>query len=338
MKIGVIGDLHLKDHLPYYEFIKDKRESEEKEVLLCIIEWLSECDKIVILGDQLNGKNNSSETIKKFVTFIESFGSKDIYIISGNHEIKTDKLSAIDFMKEVNKPNWHIISSTLYQVVDGMLFVPYCKKQFLPINNEDNKKSSEFLLKLLPESPMAFFHQSISGFKSTNEQTVDIFDEMILSFEEISSKYKLVFSGHIHKPQHIKNIYYAGSVFNCEVGDHGKSIWIINDDMSVKEIKLPGRNIYKIENEELLKDMPPNSIVKYIVTDKNTNIEELKDKYENFFDSFIIVEQYKNERKKLKEDIKLIDFSMNNLISLYAKEKGIDEKEIISCIKKLEDE
>lgn len=322
--IGVIGDLHLRDFLPYSEFVKDKRVEEEEKVLLSISNRLCFCDKIVILGDQFNAKNNTSETIRKFVSFISSFIGKDIYIIAGNHEIKNDGSTAIDFIEAAKTHlDWHVTASK-YKVIDNMLFVPYMKKDDYESFGKD-----------LPSADIAFFHQAITGMKTTNGATAEMFDEVVLPFEEVSKKYKLVFAGHIHKPQKVKNVYSAGSVFNCEVGETSKSVWIINNDLSVEELKLPGRGIYKIEDVSLLDSIPSNSIVKFIVRDKNINIEELENKYSSRFDAFIIIEQVEQDRIKIKNEEEIIDFDIKNLLTIYSKKKGLSLKELIRGLEML---
>lgn len=323
--IGVIGDLHLRDFLPYSEFIKDKRDGEKEEVLDTIgMVALKDCDKIVFLGDTFDSKNNSSETIRRLISFLMFFGEKDLYIIAGNHEIKSNGSTAIDFIREMGKPNWHVMTSGTW-AVDDMVFVPFMRK------TEEN----EYMKNVLPTGKIAFFHQGITGLKTVNGATAEMFDEIVFDGKKLSDKYELVFTGHIHKAQHFKNIYCAGSVFNCEVGDNGKSVWIINDDLSVKEIKLPGRGIYKVEDVSLLDSIPSNSIVKLIIRDKNINIEELENKYSSKFDALIIIEQVEQERIKHDGAGEIIDFDIKNLLSIYSKQKGLELKELIRGLEML---
>ena len=55
----------------------------------------------------------------------------------------------------------------------------------------------------------------------------------------------------------------------------------INNDLSIEKIKVPAREIHKLINPttDQLTKIPKNSIVKVIITDKNTNIDEIKKNY-----------------------------------------------------------
>jgi DNA repair exonuclease SbcCD nuclease subunit len=99
--IGIIGDLHFKESLGYAEYIKDHRVGEKKKILDFIVEEFSDCDAVVFMGDQLNSRNNTSEVIRDFVSFVERFDGKEVFIIKGNHESTPHGRSAIDFMKEI---------------------------------------------------------------------------------------------------------------------------------------------------------------------------------------------------------------------------------------------
>ncbi len=144
MIIGVVGDIHLKENLGYADYIADRRRPEKKEVLDFIHKTLDDCDTIVLMGDSLHAKNNPSNVIKDFVAFVKGFGEKEIYILAGNHEKFGDGRSAIDFMKEMKIPNWHIITNSIetIQTDDGdIVFCPYFHKS--EVNKLDNLQASE---------------------------------------------------------------------------------------------------------------------------------------------------------------------------------------------------
>lgn len=97
-KLLIIGDLHL-GRVGYSELFEDARIPEKKEILDFIIGESLNCEMIVFLGDCFNRRNPLSETIREFTYFLEALGEKDIYIISGNHEIKSFRETTQDYLK-----------------------------------------------------------------------------------------------------------------------------------------------------------------------------------------------------------------------------------------------
>ena len=149
-KIGIIGDIHFKESLGYSDYIKDGRTKEKEEILEFIISSFSECDSVIFMGDQLNGRNNTSTVIKEFVSFLEAFNGKSIYIISGNHERFGNGKTAIDFLKEIKNENWHIMTDKYPSTkkVEGLnsVFIPYSYKN--EFDCESNKEAAEKIMML----------------------------------------------------------------------------------------------------------------------------------------------------------------------------------------------
>jgi DNA repair exonuclease SbcCD nuclease subunit len=324
--IGIIGDLHFKESLGYAEYIKDHRVGEKKKILDFIVEEFSDCDSVVFMGDQLNSRNNTSEVIREFVSFVERFEGKEIFIIKGNHESSPHGRSAIDFMKEINKPNWHIFTemSDVVKLPDGAkaVFLPYYTKAELEVKT--NEGAAKKIVEKLPKGDVLFAHHAISNTFS-GEIGTDFFDEPVLPKEKLESKYSLVVAGHIHSPQCDNKTIITGSIFNNEMGETEKYIWKVDAKMGIKQIKLPGRKIFKLENPKIedIKEINKNNIVKVIITDKNIKIPDLKDDLEKF-DAYILVEQYPRERTKYHFEKGGIDFSIDNLLAIYAKEREVD--------------
>lgn len=332
MKIGVIGDCHFKDSLSYADYIKDGRRTEKKEVLDFVIKSFKDCDHIVFLGDNFNSKNNSSETNREFVEFLERLGNKELYIISGNHEKKGDGKTAIDFLGEVKKPNWHIFTTPGTITVAGVTetlkldFLPYVLNSELEVENSE--EATKYLMKYLSGGDILFTHHNITG-TSFNGITTDILKGVVLPKEKLEKKYKLIVAGDIHVPQEYGKVIIAGSLFTSEVGEHEKFIWKIDDDMKVKKIKVPGREIHKLENPTLkqLTALPKDSIVKIIVTDKKIDLEELEI-VASGFDAYLLIIDYPDQRKKMKIEKGAFDFSIDALLHLYATEKNIDYQQL----------
>ena len=339
MKILTIGDLHLKDNLGYSDFIEDRREGERKEILDFIVSSASDCDVVVFMGDQLNARINSAKTLNMFINLIESFGDKKVYMISGNHERFGDGRTAIDFLKEIKGKNWEIITNDTASFKEGdttLSFAPFFTQAEL--NTKDKEEACKLVKSKLKDGDILFTHHAISKtLLSHSGMTTDIFPELVLPRGELENKYKLVVGGHIHSPSKMKNTIITGSVFCNEVSETEKFLWKINtEDMSTEKIKIPGRGIYKLVDpgESDIKEIDKNNIVKVIIT-KKKKVEELEEMKKQLkkFDAFVFVEsvsQKRNKKIKLKEGQSLLDFSITELLELYAKEKGINCGKLIS--------
>ena len=338
MRIGVIGDQHFKDNLSYSDYISDHRIAEKAEVLSFIVKSFEDCDHVVLMGDNFNSKNNSSETNREYVKFIESFGKKNVYIISGNHEKKGDGKTAIDFLGEVKKPNWFIYTGPGTISIPTLVTMNDVKLDFLPymLNSELEVNTSEEAVKVimgeLEGGDILFAHHAISG-TSFNGIKTDTLHEVVLPKEELESKYRLVVAGHIHAPQLVGNTLITGSLFTSDVGEIEKFIYKIsvdNEKWNVEKLKVPCREIHKIQNPttEQLLSIPKSAIIKVIITNKTVDIEKLKEELSRF-DASLIVEDYPDERIKAHIEDGAFDFSIETLLKLYSDEKDVDYPKLL---------
>jgi len=334
MNILVIGDLHLKQQLGYADYISDMRNAEKTEVFDYIVKESNDCDKVVFMGDSLNGRNNHSEVIRMFVELLERFVGKKIYIVAGNHEKFGDGKTAIDFIKEIRNPLWKVITSKpLVEKKGGLIFCPYFSKTELGVKtNEDGVK---IVIKKIKEcssdikvKKILFAHYAITDCNTVSGTNTNIFNEVVLPYKEITKHFDLTMAGHIHAPQEKKGLFVTGSVFNNEVGETQKYIYKIDTKtLEVKKFELPGRGIYKVENpteKDLLK-IKKNNIVKVIFTNKELEetIPAIKEKLRRF-DAFIILEKFPNTRKKIHFDDGMLEFDVEKLLEIYAKQKKVD--------------
>ena len=325
--ILVVGDLHLRDRLGYADLIPDGRKSEEKDILDFIVNSANGCNTVVFMGDNLNAKNNTSAVINKFVNLIERFGNRQIYILAGNHEKFANGNSAIDFLREVNKPNWHIITKKI-EKHEGMVFLPF----FTPPERHNMEELDKF------EGDILFAHHAIGNTTTETKAMAELFNEPIINREMAEKKFQLVIGGHVHKPQVINRTVITGSVFNNEVGEVGKSIWkIATLDMNYYELDLPGRKIIKLENPTDLDLLArPNTIVKVVITDRklSSRIPEIKrtlrEETKNG-GAGIVIERYPNERTKVHFEEGMLEFPIEKLIEIYAVQKKLDPKKLLSA-------
>lgn len=337
MKILIIGDTHFKDSLSYADYISDRREGEKKKVLDFLIESSKDCDHIVFLGDLFNSKNNSSEVNRQVVELLERFGNKDIYIISGNHEKKGDGKTAIDFLREIKKKNWNIFTqiSSITMGKKKVTFLPYILNSELEVMNYEN--ATKEILHQLEGGDILLAHHAISG-TLWNGISTDLFKEVVLPRAKLEEKYTLVVAGHIHEPQQQGNTLIAGSLFTSEVGETEKYIFKIDEDLNLEKLKVPTREIHKVENPtaKQLSNIPGSAIVKVVIKDKKISIETLKEQLSRF-DAFLIIENYPNERKKVHIEEGAFDFNIESLLKLYSEEKKVDYQKLINGLRIIND-
>jgi len=337
-KILIIGDLHFKDSLGYAEFIDDGRKAEKAEILDFVISQSSDCDSVIFLGDQLNGKHNSSKVIKEFVEFIERFGDKKLYFLAGNHEVMSSGRSSIDFLKEISGKNWGFAINDIEFIGKdnkyNYIFCPYFTKSALGVdtNEEGTKIVMDKLSKFTDvDNAILFVHHAMSDSLTVSGGETNLFNEIVLPKKELEKMFKLVIAGHIHNPQSFDKTFIVGSIFNNEVNELKKYIYKLNSKTcEVDQIELPGRSIIKVENPKLNITLPAidkNNIIKIIITDPDLKvyIDDIKKEAEKF-DAYILLEQYPNKRKKLHygSGESILEFDINELLKVYAKEKSID--------------
>lgn len=322
----------MKDSLSYAEYVADGRTKEKEEILNFIVNSSKDCDHVVFLGDQFNSKNNSSEVVRSFVEFVERFENKNVYIICGNHERRSSGKTAIDFLKEVRgKENWNIITEyKSFKIEDKKIdFMPFITKAELGVSsNEDGRDE---IMSRLTSGDILFHHYSVADTVAANGISTNTFNEVVLPKRDLEKKYSWVIGGHIHTPAQYGATVVAGSVFTNEVGEGQKYIWKVElNDMSISKLPLPGRKIIKIENPTVgeLSSMDKHDIVKILVTSKDVDTEKIREEMHKF-DAHIYVEQLPNERKKIDIEDSAIDFSIENLLKLYADERAIDINKLI---------
>ncbi len=333
-KIGIIGDLHFRETLPYSEYVEDGRVAEEKEVLDFIVKTLEDCDEIVILGDVFDKKNNPSKVITKVVSFIKRFDGKKVYIISGNHESTADGKSALDFLRKINNPNWNIVTNKI-EVIGDMTFLPYMTKPELEV--DDDTAGTKKIMKELKKNKMLFLHHAISDSMARSIST-NIFNEVVLPKTGLEKKFDLVVGGHIHTPQVLtggKTII-AGSVFNVEANEKKKIILKIDKKtLKATDYDLPGISIHRLENPSAsdFKKIDKNDIVRVVINDPKMkgNLAPVKKELERI-EMNTILEQYPKTRKKTHAKGDLLNLSVKDLLKIYAKERKVDEKKLFSAL------
>jgi predicted phosphodiesterase len=335
-KILIIGDMHFRLEKPYGSLFKDGRKGEWEEIKTRIIEAAKDCDSVILLGDNFNLRHNNSEVIREFVEFLQAFGEKEVYVISGNHE-KVGTRTALDFLKQLNHKNWIVMTEPSYIHGDGygMTFIPYMTPATLGV--ETNEQGAQKLLEFAREHHTpgyAFCHHALSG-KTSDGIDCSTFNEIVLPRDEVSKLFKKTLYGHIHTSEVSGNLIGTGSVPTQEVGEIEKFIWTLDTDTDeVEKIKLPCKGIYKavITKKTFEKldtvDIPEHSIVKAIVVEDGIELKDLEEKLQRF-DAFMIVEQIPHRRQKVHFEEGKMDTSVEGLMKVYAEAKNINLSDLL---------
>ena len=337
-KIGIIGDLHFTDNLSYNDYIKGGRSEEKNKILDFIVSSFEDCKSIIFTGDCFDRKNNSSAVVKEFTKFVEKFNNKEIYIIAGNHEKKPDGTSALDYLREIKNRKWHIITDKIENIGD-IDFVPYFTKAELEVKT--NEAGTKKIMEQLGGNKILVVHYAISDSVTVSGCSTNLFDEIVLNRKDLQKKYKLVVAGHIHKPDIKDNVLIAGSIFMKTVGEIEKFVYKIDEEtLNIEKIKLPCREIHKIENPEI-KDfgkISTKSIIKVIITDPKLKhqVDDIKKELEKF-DASMIIENYPQERRKVHFNKGLLDMKIEDLLKIYAEKNKVSLTRLLSAWELIKD-
>ena len=325
MRIATIGDIHGREILPYANSFSDGRKKEWADMIDKIVSVSDSCDIVVLLGDVLNSKHNKSGVIRELVEFLKRLGNKPVYIISGNHCRINASETALDFLKKVDYPNWHVFTEITQGLDIGGVratFLPYTTPAMLGVTTK--QEGEKVIADLLKPADIAFGHHAIMGAKAT-----EFFDtEIVLDKKKMSETFGMSFMGHLHQAEKLgDNIQMTGSVFPQEIGEICKSIFVWDTvTKTTEEIALPVRQIHKVDwnedSEKIFGGIQTNAIVKCVVTTRGTDIDLVHKTLERF-DAHLVVEQYPSERVKTHFDEGALDLGIDNLLKLYSEAKGV---------------
>lgn len=324
MKLLIVGDAHFRQELPYSPAFKDGRRAEWGAVKQTIIEASAGVDAVVMMGDNFNSRHNHSAVQDEFVTFLNDFGDKDIYIIAGNHE-RYGLLTALDHLKSLGRKNWHIFTDIGSVKIGNstLVFLPYLTPGVLGV--KDLQEANEKIIDMLPDGDFLFAHHTVSGI-DLHGGSIEYMNEVVLDLSRLEKKYLSIFTGHIHDAQRVSDkTLVVGSIFTAEVGEDHKSVFTFDTKSGdIDSIDLPVRGIYKHvwNGPSSLMHMPSNSIVKCVVTDRSVNLDEVRDVLTRF-DAYVIIEQYPREREKVHFEDGAMDLSVDNMLKIYADARNL---------------
>lgn len=341
MKLLLVGDPHFRYQLPYAQALEDGRKGEWNAVKEMIHTEAEKCDAVILFGDNFNSKHNHSSVNTEFVEFLNKFGTKDVYMIAGNHE-RFGHETALDFIKAMDVPNWHVYTEpTHIQVASGesFQFLPYMTPGTVQASN--NEEARDTVMSLLKPAHYLFHHHIVESTKWEGGDS-SIVNELVLP-ATVEENYNMVFGGHIHQASRVTDkTWVVGNIFTNELGEHEKFIFTLDTTTNtVEQKKLPCRPIYKVEVKQGVSyaDIPTYAIVKATVHDpffvgQRAHISGVLFAH---VDAFVLVEQFSKQRKRVDlATTGALDLSIDNLLKIYCDQRKVSFPDIRTAFDLLE--
>ena len=243
VKAIVFSDLHYDD----WASLKNKTTFEN--IPRAVMQIISEqCTKYncsaLFCGDIFDKPQSISNSV--FNNFLEDYyklfelNGINLYAISGNHDqmgTNTKNSRAINWLKPLDKifHTFHLVDYKRTKVVGFentfVTGIPYSRSNMDLMEIPKPKKKHKNILLIHTELPGA---SDPSGYTNENIENVKSLD--------IFRGYKLVLSGHIHKPDELKKgkVFMIGAPYQQRVSDMGceMGFWKIYSDMSMVFVHL----------------------------------------------------------------------------------------------------
>lgn len=319
MKVSIISDIHLKNYsdskfidgipLKLYEILDAFEQC-------CKYSIESGISKVFILGDV--GDTYDMISAKSFILFkekIEKYGDLEFHILHGNHDISDREISSINIFEGLPNVKVYVNEAKVLEFGSRKIgIVPY---------------GAESQIKDLPDCDVLFGHFSVEGVVLSSGYTDPNPNVKMKDLD----KFKVVVSGHVHKPQVIGKVWYVGSPIQLNRGEAGeeKRFLVLDlDTLSIESIPIQGYRKYilfeitKPEDVERMKE----EVEKY--KDDNVVIR-LKKKIENI-DEILgdsncqVVADY--EEEIMTRNVITLDMSFEEQVKKYLEIKVGDQSKI----------
>lgn len=278
MKILILGDIHLGKSInigkPGFGKVLNSRINDQFYLLNWVLDKAKEkgVEHIVITGDVYNEPKPHPSIINLFMRFLKAAEKEKIkiHIIDGNHDIlRTGSWieSALDLVPIIEMPYASQYKSIETINLDGIsiTMVPYVDRKMYEVDT--TLEALKLLEKqLLPELnkikpgniSVCIGHLSIENSIPIGDEIDDALNEIFCP-PSLFKGWKYTWMGHVHNHQVLHEVtdnepYYVSHIGSMERSDFSKHemlgdkyIIILDSNDSFEKIKLPNRNIYKID-------------------------------------------------------------------------------------------
>jgi len=326
-RIFLLSDLHFGVRSNSLEWLQNQLQFFKEFYIPFLKENVKKGDILFFLGDFFDNRQlldiyvmNSAIDI-----VIELSSILPIYFITGNHDIykkydtDVNSIVAFRFIKNV-----HIFEKPIIVTNEEtkILLLPW-------VGNKDNEE--KYVKENLGNFDYVFAHMDIAGFRYDNGRMI----HAGVNLSKIKGIKKL-FSGHIHKRQSQKNLYYIGSPYHTKRSDIGnkkgvyifdpqedKFEFVINNLSSLfQRIKL--ENILELDLKQT-KAIFNNNYTDIIVPDKYIHLFNLTKFIEILNDCSYKKIEAVGEKGKLEDELSGVSVGVNVKDILTLLEMSIDD-------------
>ena len=252
MKYVVTADIHLKNWSDK-EFDEDGNPIKLIEILnafksICDYAKKNKIKHVIVAGDVNDTKEVAS--VNAFVQFkkiLEDYADLNFYILHGNHDAvtKENNKSAIQLLD--GPENVITILETRTDLLKDIIFVPYSENMVEDISEAEPCK-------------VMIGHLGLSE----GQLSSGISLQTPIQLNHLK-KFGVVLLGHYHKPQHLKNTYYCGSLIPLrrdEMHDEKRFLVLDTETLDIKSIPITCYRKYvefiitnESDNKELLQQI-----------------------------------------------------------------------------------
>ncbi len=214
----IFSDLHLDDR-DTIEMFNGSRFSDGLAILDEIVtEAINNKLILLHLGDVFEKKDRLPGHLKNpFLDRVQLLNYNKIpnYWLMGNHDYQFIDSPPLQFINHYEYTSFIDAG----QHVDNGFLIPYCEG--------DAKLAMIDTLNTLPDDTIIFLHGTIQGATWENDQEVLMESSDVWSMD-VLSRFKLVFSGHVHKPQRIRdNIHMIGAPYHTSFNSSGVRQYVL---------------------------------------------------------------------------------------------------------------
>ena len=352
-RIFLISDTHFGARANSMEWFNIMQEFHEDVLIPTLKKNYKEGDILLHLGDMFDNRQSINILINSYVIdlYCKISTILPVHIIVGNHDLyrkNSNKISSLDGLKNIKNVTVHKKPCQYNWSGQKCLLMPWRK------NTEDEIST---LLKFA-NSDYVFCHSDVSGVR-LNSKVINRDGCMISEY----SRFKKVYSGHIHYSQEKNNIKMIGNPYQMTRSDTGnpKGFYLFDllsgteiffeNKLSPKFIKINLLNYLDKTLGELKADISNNFVDLYIPVKISTsyNLSALMRKIDGFarfiepniYDesTFVDIDDISLDNDEIERIYK--QFDIMNLCSKYIKNTGFEDEfkeKLLREIKKLHDE
>jgi len=326
-KIFLLSDLHFGIRSNSLEWLENQRQFFEKFYIPYLQENFKTGDSLFILGDVFDSRQSIDITILNFAISIIEKLSKilPVYILIGNHDCAkkydtdVNSIVAFKFIKNV-----HIFEKPVIVTNEKtrILLLPW-------IGNRDDEE--KYVKENLGNFDYIFAHMDIAGFKYDNGRMI----HAGVNLSKVKGIKKL-FSGHIHKRQSQRNLYYIGSPYHTKRSDIGNKKGVYLFDPQEDKFEFVINNLSSLFQRIKLENILELDLkqTKAIFNNNYTDII-VPDKYIHLFNLTKFIEilngcNYKKieaigEKGKIEDELSEVSIGVNVKDILTLLEMSIDD-------------